>query len=173
MSHYLFESEWVVAAPVDEVFDVMVKVDDYASWWSSVRHSSLIEDGDDNGVGAKAMYSIRSPLGYSMDFEMTALEVDRPRRIYSLARGDLVGTGTHIFESRGDHTVVTYLWYVSTTKRWMNVVAPVAKPFFVWAHHHVMREGCAGLAQRLGVNLISTNSVLVEAPAAIVDPVQS
>ena len=172
MAHYLFESEWVVSAPMEAVFDVMADVDGYSSWWPSVNNSRLIEEGDDEGVGAKAAYSIRSPLGYSMHFEMTALEVDRPNRIHSLARGDLIGTGTHIFEPRGDNTAVTYLWYVSTTQRWMNVVAPLAKPLFVWAHHHVMREGCSGLAERLGARLVSTNSALVETPMAIADPVQ-
>ena len=167
MAHYQFESEWVLTAPIESVFDVMTRVEDFSKWWPSVKNSRLIEEGDSEGVGAKAKYWIKSPLGYTMHFEMTVLEVDKPHRIHSLARGDLVGTGTHLFEDRGDRTAVRYLWYVSTTKRWMNVLEPVAKPLFAWAYHHVMREGCAGLAKHLGARLISTTSNLVDKPTPV------
>ena len=167
MAHYQFESEWVLTAPIERVFDVMTRVEDFSKWWPSVKNSRLIVEGDSGGVGAKAKYSIKSPLGYIMHFEMTAIEVDKPHRIHSLARGDLVGTGTHLFEDRGDKTAVTYLWYVSTTKHWMNVLEPVAKPLFARAYHHVMREGCAGLAKHLGARLISTSSKLVDKPSPV------
>ncbi len=167
MAHYQFESEWVLTAPIQEVFEVMSRPGDYTKWWKSVKHSRLVEEGDADGVGARATYSIRSPLGYSMHFDINVVEVDRPHRIRSLARGDLIGTGTHLFEIRGEGTAVTYLWYVSTTKRWMNVVALIARPFFVWAHHNVMREGCAGLTKFLGARLISTSSKLVEKPTPV------
>lgn len=167
MAHYQFESEWVLSAPIDRVFDVMTRPEEFSQWWSSVKNSRLIETGDSDGLGAKARYSIKSPLGYKMHFEMTVVDFDRPNRIHSLARGDLIGTGTHLFESRGESTAVTYLWYVSTTKRWMNVLEPVAKPLFAWAYHHAMREGCAGLAKHLGARLISTSSKLVDKPTPV------
>jgi hypothetical protein len=50
---------------------------------------------------------------------------------------------------------VTYDWNVRTTKRWMNVLAPVARPAFEYNHNVVMRRGGEGLAQRLGCRLIA------------------
>ena len=39
-----------------------------------------------------------------------------------------------------------YEWRVHTTKPWMNLLAPVAKPIFAWNHDWVMRNGGTGLA---------------------------
>lgn len=164
MVHYRFESEWVVSLPIEEVFDLLASPDGYSDWWPSVKNSQLIKKGGADGVGAKATYAIKSPLLYQLDFEATIAEIQRPQRIYMLARGDLIGTGTFELSRRGGNTVAVYRWYVSTTKKWMNAVAPIGKPLFVWAHHSVMREGCAGLAKRLGGQVVSTSSRLVDEP---------
>lgn len=161
MAHYRFESEWVVSAPIEAAFDLLVSPDDYSSWWPSVKRSRLLAAGGDDGVGARAAYSIRSPLMYSLDLKATIIEIERPTRIHMLARGDLVGTGTFQLSQDGPNSVIRYQWYVSTTKKWMNAVAPLGKRLFVWAHHSVMREGCAGLAKALGARLVSTRSKLV------------
>jgi uncharacterized protein YndB with AHSA1/START domain len=161
MAHYQFESEWVVSAPIEAVFDLLATPDGYSEWLPSIKNSKLVSSGGDNRIGARATYSIKSPLFYSLDFEATLTELQRPNRIQMLARGDLIGTGTFELAQREGKTVVKYYWYVSTTKKWMNAVAPLGRPAFVWAHHSVMREGCAGLAKRLGARLISTSSRLV------------
>ncbi len=162
--HYRFENEWVIASPIEEVFDLLVSPDGYSGWWPSVKNSRLVDKGGADGVGARATYSIKSPLLYRLDFEAIIAEVRRPERIHMLARGDLIGTGTFELSRRLGNTVAEYRWYVSTTKKWMNAVAPIGKPLFVWAHHSVMREGCAGLAKRLGGQVISTSSRLVDEP---------
>ncbi|MGB7861541.1 MAG: hypothetical protein WBM90_13675, partial [Acidimicrobiia bacterium] len=126
-----------------------------------------LKEGDHKGVGTKAAYSIKSPFGYKMNFELRVLEFDRPNRIHSTVRGDLVGTGTYLLEQTGATTHVRFNWYVSTTKSWMNVVAGFAKPVLVWAHHSVMREGCAAMANHLGARLVSTSTKLVEQPTPV------
>jgi hypothetical protein len=37
-----------------------------------------------------------------------------------------------------------YEWNVRTTERWMNVVAPLARPVFAWNHDCLMRNGAPG-----------------------------
>ena len=39
----------------------------------------------------------------------------------------------------GGVTAVLYEWNVATSKRWMNIVAPAARPVFGWNHEVVMR----------------------------------
>ena len=46
-------------------------------------------------------------------------------------------------------TTVTYDWNIVTTKRWMNLLAPVAKPFFQWNHDVVMEWGRECLEKKL------------------------
>ena len=71
------------------------------------------------------------------------------------ASGELQGTGRwRLFEQDGV-TAVLYEWNVSTTKPWMNLLAPVARPVFAWNHDVVMGWGGQGLAGRLGVRLLA------------------
>ena len=167
MAHYLFETTWGVTAPIEEVFEVLAHPETFSTWWPSVETSSLVDEGDSTGVGARATYVIRSPLLYRMRFDFRALEVDRPNRLHAVVRGDLVGTGTYLLESRGEETHIRFNWYVSTTKRWMNRVAVIAKPVLARAHHHVMREGCNALARHLKARLISVETKLVETPTPV------
>jgi hypothetical protein len=73
---------------------------------------------------------------------MTAIE--------ARAFGELEGRGLWQFFSDGDgHTRVQYDWRVKTTKPWMNLFAPVARPFFKWNHDVIMGWGEEGLKKRL------------------------
>lgn len=165
MAHYQLQSEWALTAPIEQVFDLARHPEDFASWWPSVTRSHLVEAGDEDGVGARGTYTIRSPLWYSMTFSTTVVESERPTRIHSLVRGDLIGTGTYLLEGDDRATRVRFLWNVSTTKTWMNLLAPVARPLFGWAHRHVMRRGAAAMAQHLGADLLSAETKVAGRPA--------
>ena len=70
------------------------------------------------------------------------------------ANGELAGTGRwRFFEGR--ETAVTYEWNVRTTRSWMNLVGPVARPVFRWNHNAVMHQGGQGLADLLGARLLA------------------
>jgi len=167
MGHYMFETEWLLTAPIEEVFELISHPEGYATWWPGVTESRLLSAGDENGVGRSGVYTIRSPLGYTMTFETRAIEVDAPTRVSTVVRGDLVGTGTYYLQSRPNGTHVRFHWYVSTTKRWMNALAGVARPGFSFAHRYVMFNGCDGMARALGGKLVTATSQLVEAPTPV------
>ena len=167
MAHYMFETEWVVSAPIEEVFELISHPENYSDWWPGVKESHLMEQGDDRGVGRTGTYTIQSPLGYKMRFETRAVDVDRPVRVSTVVRGELVGTGTHYLEKRENGTFVRFNWYVSTTKRWMNAIAGVARPGFAFAHRYVMFNGCDGMAKALGGRLITATSKLVHSPTPL------
>lgn len=101
-----------------------------------------------------------------MSFVTTVVEADRPIRTHALVRGDLIGTGTYILEGDEHRTQVRFVWNVSTTKTWMNLLAPIARTLFVWAHRHVMRNGAEAMAKRLDATLlVSANTAVAERPA--------
>ena len=71
----------------------------------------------------------------------------------AFARGDEIRlVGQH--EDDGA-TAVVFEWRVRTTRWWMNLLAPLARPAFRWNHDRLMRAGGRGLAGRLGVELLS------------------
>lgn len=168
MVHYMFETRWVLTAPVGRVFELLEHPEEFSSWWPSVKKSTLLHAGDPDGLGARAAYSVRSPLGYTMRFETRAVEIERPRRIHATVRGDLIGTGTYLLESTDDKTHVRFNWYVSTAKPWMSSFAGFAKPLLAWSYHSVMRQGCGAMAHHLGARLVSVSTSLVEKPTAVV-----
>lgn len=166
MVHYLFETTWVLEATIQEVFTALTNPDDLLAWWPSVQAATLVDSGDEKGVGARASYSIQSPLLYPLHFDLISTEVEPPRRIRGMATGDLVGTGESSFEEEGGQTTIHFRWYVSTTKRWMNLIAPLAKPLFAWAHGRVMRQGFTALARHLDAREISVTTSLVDQPTS-------
>ena len=97
----------------------------------------------------------RSRIPYELEFEFTVSELDEPRSMSGDAAGELSGTGHwRLFEQDGV-TAVTYEWNVRTTKSWMNLLAPIARPVFEYNHNVVMRWGGEGLARRLDCNLLA------------------
>jgi hypothetical protein len=76
------------------------------------------------------------------------MALTRPLLIEGRADGELTGTqfGTH----------VRYHRIVEVTKPWMRVIAPVARPLFVWNHDEVMDRGCQDLKRRLARATAST-----------------
>jgi hypothetical protein len=97
----------------------------------------------------------RSRLPYSIDFEVTTTRKERPHLLEGEAVGELAGTGRWRLWEEGGVTAVTYEWNVSTTKAWMNLLAPIARPIFAVNHNWVMANGGPGLANRLGVPLLA------------------
>jgi hypothetical protein len=76
--------------------------------------------------------------------------VDALHAIEGIARGELAGAGRWRFEARGPTTThVRYEWDIVTTKRWMNLLAPVLRPLFEWNHDIVMEWGRQGLVRLL------------------------
>ena len=103
-------------------------------------------------------YTWRSRLPYDLEFEMATTKVDKPHLLEGRAMGELAGIGRwRLFEQDGEVpvTAVVYEWNVSTTKPWMNLLAPIARPLFEWNHDWVMRNGGTGLAKLLGCRLLA------------------
>jgi hypothetical protein len=76
----------------------------------------------------------------------------------SSARGELEGVGRWELKEMERFTRVTYDWQVRTTKSWMNLMAPLARPAFSWNHNVIMDEGGRALAERLGVRLLASSN---------------
>ncbi|MFL5884304.1 MAG: SRPBCC family protein [Thermoleophilaceae bacterium] len=153
MADYTFLTTWAVDAPLDAVWDAIHDSGRWPEWWKGVEKVVELEPGDDDGVGGVSRYTWKSRLPYRLEFDMRTTRVERPHLIEGVAQGELAGSGRwRFFDGRA--TAVTYEWTVSTTERWMNLVAPIARPLFAWNHDVVMRQGGEGLARRLGARLL-------------------
>lgn len=144
--HYTFVTEWKLRAPLSAVWDHLLHIEGWPDWWPGVLEATILtNNGHLDGVGSTIRMKWRSWLPYTLSFTLTITEVTQGVRLSATAHGDLNGTGVWEFAERDGTTYATYTWSVSTSKPWMNLVAPVARPLFAHAHHVIMRWGEQGL----------------------------
>ena len=155
MASYRFLTTWLLDAPREGVWERLEDAVSWPEWWRGVVRVEELHPGDEHGVGGRHRIEWRSRIPYPIEFEFETDEVDAPRRMAGRAFGELEGTGVwRLWEDAGV-TAVVYDWDVTTTKSWMNALAPVARPVFAWNHDVVMRQGGEGLARRLGARLLA------------------
>jgi hypothetical protein len=155
LAGYRFLTTWLLGCERESAWEVLQDTLRWPDWWRGVESVVELEAGDEQHVGGRYRIAWRSRLPYPLEFEFTVDEVERPLTMAGSARGELQGTGRwRLFEQNGV-TAVLYEWNVTTTKAWMNLLAPVARPVFAYNHDVVMGWGGVGLARRLAVPLLA------------------
>ncbi len=150
MTKYSFITSWILEAPIDKVWYAIFHSEDWSKWWESVSDVSELRKGDESGVGSIRRYRWKTPIGYSLIFDMETTKAEPPFCLEGRATGELNGIGKWNLSADYTRTNVSYTWDVCTTKTWMNCLAPVARPVFRWNHDRVMSKGYSGLCQLLG-----------------------
>jgi hypothetical protein len=153
---YRFLTTWLLESPRDPVWDAIYDQDHWPEWWRGVEAVEELEPGDESGVGKLSRLTWRSRLPYDLVIEARTRTVAKPHLIEANAHGELVGEGRWRLFERDGVTAVVYEWNVTTSKRWMNALAPLLRPAFEWNHDWVMRNGGAGLANLLGCRLLAS-----------------
>jgi uncharacterized protein YndB with AHSA1/START domain len=154
MTKYEFETKWRVHAPVEQVWQVILDSETWPDWWKGVLAVEVLERGDEQGQGGRARYVWKGALPYKLAFASVQTVFEPPYRLGIEAAGELQGQGLwHLTAESPTVTHVRYDWHVETTKAWMNLMAPLARPLFDWNHDVIMRWGAEGLARRLGVKV--------------------
>jgi len=145
----------VLEVPRESAWELLQAPLEWPQWWRGVARVSELDAGDARRVGSRYRIAWRSRIPYELEFDFTVRTVEAPRLMEGDATGALQGSGVwRLFEQDGV-TAVIYDWRVATTERWMNALAPVARPVFAYNHDVVMRWGGEGLARRLGVRLLA------------------
>jgi hypothetical protein len=152
MPAYRFVTVWRLRAPIGDVFRVIDDIDAWPEWWPHVREVARLEAAGPDGLGGTAGMTFLGKLPYKLRFDMRVSRRDPPTALAGDATGELVGSGTWTLSEEAGWTVVRYVWAIQTTRRWMNLLAPL--PFvdeiFRLNHHAVMRGGLRGIRDRLG-----------------------
>jgi hypothetical protein len=151
VANYRFVTIWQLRAPIDDVWNAIYEAEKWPSWWKGVQSVTLVP-GRDESV---RRFVWKSFLPYELVFEMESTRVEVPRRLEGRASGELEGTGVWSLSENAGITTVQYVWDVKTTRWWMNILAPLARPAFAWNHDYVMKRGAEGLAKLLNADLIS------------------
>lgn len=141
---------WRVKAPVERVYEILTRPEDFVRWWSAVYLDvNEVQSGDANGVGRIVDLHTRGKLPYTLKWQAEMIEAEKPRRTLIRARGDLEGRGEWRFRQDGPWTEARYDWTVVATKPWMVYLAPLLRPVFRANHVWAMQRGLEGLEREL------------------------
>jgi hypothetical protein len=159
VSEYHLQTIWRIDAPLRQVYDAIQDSLHWPEWWPGAEKVELIADGDVDGINSIRRYSWQGKLPYPVIFDVRATRIEAPVAIEGCASGDLKGTGHWHFAHDGEASVVRFEWHVRSTRWWMNLIAPLARPIFIRNHGQIMARGAKGLAGRLGTVLVSQENI--------------
>lgn len=139
LASYVFQSRWLVPAPPDDCYAVLYDVESYPKWWPEVRDVHMLDKD-------RACFRVRSFLPYYLDFETTRSRDDREVGVLEARlSGDLDGFSRWTISETASGSMAVFDEEVVTTRRSLNLLAPIARPFFKLNHGFMMRHGEAGL----------------------------
>ena len=140
LTHYVFQSIWHVDAPKADLLEVLDDLRSYPAWWPEIREARPLG-------GRRFDVVAQSFLPYKLRFTSEADGPPDAERGVIAARlaGDMEGTVRWTVTEEADGCRLVYDQEVSTHKRLLNVLAPVARPGFKANHTLMMKHGEAGL----------------------------
>ncbi|MBI5450710.1 MAG: SRPBCC family protein [Gammaproteobacteria bacterium] len=149
MAEFCFVTLWRIEAPLAQVCEAISQCARWPEWWPGVEKVEEIEPGAADGIGSLRRFTWKGRLLYRLTFDIRITRVVPLQLLEGRASGEVEGIGCWYFSCEGAVTIVRYEWQVRTTRGWMNVLAPLARPLFKWNHDQVMRQGAAGLTRLL------------------------
>ena len=164
MAEYRLLTTWRFEAPLEGVYGAIQDSLHWPDWWPAAQNVEETAAGDAHGIGSIRRYAWRGALPYRISFEVRTTRIEKLVAIEGTARGDLEGVGRWHFSRRGAVSVVRYEWHVRSTRWWMNLSAPLARPMFIRNHELVMEQGAKGLARLLGSPLLPQETTDLLAP---------
>lgn len=157
MTPYRFLTELTVTAPPAAVYQAIVEPL-WVEVWGDATRVERCRQGDATGLGACFDATVRAPIGYTLSARIETVEAQPWRLLRMRATGSVDGSGTWELDGRGDVTDLRFAWSVRTTERWMNLLAPVARPLFERSHGTVVRNAAVAAAAYLDAELLRFDS---------------
>lgn len=158
MAQYRFVSEWTLDAARGDVWRTLLNSLAWPQWWPGVLWVKQIRPGGTDGIGDVRRYAWRSFLPYTLVFDMELLYIEPQSALHGMAHGEVEGLGRWALADGNGTTRVHYDWNVRTTRRFVNLLSPLARPLIERNHHAIMRQGAHGLARRLNARLLGEHS---------------
>ncbi|MGW4928232.1 SRPBCC family protein [Agromyces sp. NPDC004153] len=149
-SDFEFTTVWELPAPVARVWDELLDIDAWPTWWRGFERVDVVREGDANGVGNVRDLVTHGRLPYRLRYRVEVVRVEPLRLIEARSTGDLEGFGRWTTESTDGGTRAVYLWHVRTTNRILRALSPLARGTLTRNHDRVMEWGRQGILERLG-----------------------
>jgi uncharacterized protein YndB with AHSA1/START domain len=151
METYHFVTNWHFHAPMERVWDELIHVSAWPTWWSSWRKAQYRGGESQSQLGSLVDNEVKGTLPYALRFTTEVILIQPPQRLEFKSSGDTVGSGKIVLEQRDNGTAVTYYWDVATTNAAFNLLGklPFVRAMIEKNHAYVMDDGYHALKQRV------------------------
>ena len=139
---YHFVTEWQFNAPIELVFSIIEKGEEFQRWWPDVYLSTRAEKmGRADRIGDKLHLHTRGWLPYPLRWTAELVSIEAPRAMEIKATGDFVGRGQWTLTKQGSGTHVRFDWHILAEKPILRYLSFMLKPIFAWNHRWAMERG--------------------------------
>lgn len=145
-NRYDLVSLWHLDAPIDRVWQVLADAPRWPQWWPLVETVEAVRPGGPDGLHSVWRFTWKTLLPYTLQFQLRVTRIKPPSLLEAEVNGDVAGRGSCRIQRRGSGTTVRFRWRITTCRAWMNWLAPLARPIFLWNHRRVMERGESCLA---------------------------
>ena len=143
---YHFITHWRIKGSTAEIYDIISEPMEYPRWWPSVYlQTQEIKPGDEHGIGRRILLHTKGWLPYTLRWESSSIEANRPHRLAVRAQGDFDGRGIWTLEQDGDFVNVTFDWKLTADKPLLRYLSFLLKPAFAAIHRWAMARGSESL----------------------------
>jgi hypothetical protein len=148
-SPYVIEYDGTFTFPVSvaALWETLVRVDRYPSWWSWVQEFSV--EGTGLRAGTVLHGVVAPPLPYRMRLDVVLDECLPERRITARVHGDLEGVARLTFDGDEAEAQARAVWVVEMMQRPMRLAARFAHPVLRWGHDRVVEATVDGFRRHL------------------------
>jgi uncharacterized membrane protein len=161
MALFNFVSVWKIGAPLEPVWDLLYRLEEWPAWWKGVEKVEILRPGDANRLCLQTRQTWKSSLPYELHFETCVTHIDPMALIEVWSVGELDGKGSMKFARDGINSIFQVEWNVRTTAAWMTLLSPILAPAFSWNHKTIMDWGAESLAKKIGASGVTTSTEAV------------
>ncbi len=147
---YRFVTHWRVEGTCEQVYEILIEPEGYARWWGDCyKRIEHLRDNDTHGVGGASRIVNKGFLPYTLTWTSTLIKENPPHGFTIQASGELDGEGQWELKQDGDCVNIIFHWNVRLTKRWLQRLAIIVKPFLIVNHNYVMNLGQKHLQEEI------------------------
>lgn len=138
---FRFEREWPFPCSAAELWAVLERVEEYASWWPWLRRFDLDPPGLQAGARARCVLAAPvTPFSLRLDVELT--DVVPGRSAEAVVTGNLVGQGALVITpADADHCSACLRWDVQVVHPALGPLAHLARPVAARGQEWVVATG--------------------------------
>lgn len=145
-SRYEFQTNWSLAATIEEVSTILEDIENLSSWWPSVYLKvEVLDAGNDQGIGKRVRLWTKGWLPYTLSWTFTVTDNRKPHGFSLRAEGDFEGSGHWYLWQDGEIAKVRFDWSIAANKPLLKKLTPILRPIFAKNHEWAMAQGLKSL----------------------------